>query len=112
LGTFRKVDVNIPLLDAIKQIPKYAKFLKELCKHKMKMKGHEWITIDRNVSALIGKFVPHILQKCIHPDTFSITCVIENNKFENAMLDLVLQLMLCLSLFINLCLFDLCNIRV
>ncbi|RDX87028.1 Retrovirus-related Pol polyprotein, partial [Mucuna pruriens] len=31
---------NIPLLDAIKQIPKYAKFLKELCVHKRKkMKG-------------------------------------------------------------------------
>ncbi|KAL0404027.1 UNVERIFIED_CONTAM: hypothetical protein Sradi_2043500 [Sesamum radiatum] len=29
--TFRKVEVNIPLLDAIKQIPRYAKFLKELC---------------------------------------------------------------------------------
>ena len=30
LETFQKVEVNIPLLDAIKQIPKYAKFLKEL----------------------------------------------------------------------------------
>jgi len=28
LETFRKVQVNIPLLDAIKQVPKYAKFLK------------------------------------------------------------------------------------
>ncbi|CAN6685717.1 unnamed protein product [Malus baccata var. baccata] len=31
IDTFRKVQVNIPLLDAIKQVPKYAKFLKELC---------------------------------------------------------------------------------
>ena len=31
LDTFRKVEVNIPLLDAIKQVPIYAKFLKELC---------------------------------------------------------------------------------
>ncbi|RDX96697.1 hypothetical protein CR513_20606, partial [Mucuna pruriens] len=31
LKMFRKVKINIPLLDAIKQIPKYAKFLKELC---------------------------------------------------------------------------------
>ena len=28
LETFRKVEVNIPLLDAIQQIPRYAKFLK------------------------------------------------------------------------------------
>ncbi|CAN6541731.1 unnamed protein product [Malus baccata var. baccata] len=29
LDTFRKVQVNLPLLDVIKQVPKYAKFLKE-----------------------------------------------------------------------------------
>ncbi|RDX75401.1 hypothetical protein CR513_44723, partial [Mucuna pruriens] len=40
LRMFRKVEINIPLLDVIKQIPKYAKFLKELCMHKRKnMKG-------------------------------------------------------------------------
>ncbi|RDX93573.1 hypothetical protein CR513_24144, partial [Mucuna pruriens] len=33
---FQKVEINIPLLDAIKQIPKYKKFLKELCVHKRK----------------------------------------------------------------------------
>ncbi|CAN6566295.1 unnamed protein product [Malus baccata var. baccata] len=31
LETFRKVQVNIPLLDTIKQVSRYAKFLKELC---------------------------------------------------------------------------------
>ncbi|RDX87017.1 hypothetical protein CR513_31573, partial [Mucuna pruriens] len=40
LRMFRKVEINIPLLDAIKQISKYAKFLKKLCMHKRKkMKG-------------------------------------------------------------------------
>ncbi|KAL0303527.1 UNVERIFIED_CONTAM: hypothetical protein Sradi_6220800 [Sesamum radiatum] len=39
--TFRKVEVNIPLIDAIKQIPRYAKFLKELCTNKGKLKGNE-----------------------------------------------------------------------
>lgn len=34
--TFRRCEVNIPLLDAIKQIPCYAKFLKELCTIKRK----------------------------------------------------------------------------
>ncbi|RDX86387.1 hypothetical protein CR513_32283, partial [Mucuna pruriens] len=36
LKMFHKVEINIPFLDAIKQIPKYAKFLKELCVHKRK----------------------------------------------------------------------------
>ena len=88
LETFRKVEVNIPLLDAIKQIPRYAKFLKELCTHKRKMKGSEIISMGRNVSALIGKSVPYIPEKCKDPGTFCIPCIIGNNKFENAMLDL------------------------
>ena len=88
LETFRKVVVNIPLLDAIKKIPRYAKFLKELCTHKRKLKGNERISMGRNVSALIGKFVPHIPQKCKDPRTFCIPCIIGNSKFQNAMLDL------------------------
>ena len=62
METFRKVEVNIPLLDAIKQIPKYAKFLKELCTHKRKLKGNERISMGRNVSTSISKSVPHILR--------------------------------------------------
>ncbi|XP_070668999.1 uncharacterized protein [Malus domestica] len=41
LETFRKVQVNIPLLEAIKQVPKYAKFLKELCTTKRRMSNKE-----------------------------------------------------------------------
>jgi len=33
LNTFKKVEINIPLLDAVRKIPKYAKFLKELCRN-------------------------------------------------------------------------------
>ena len=88
LDTFRKVEVNIPLLDVIKQIPRYAKFLKELCTQKRRLKGNERISMGRNVSALIGKPIPHIPEKCKDPGTFSIPCIIGNVKFENAMLDL------------------------
>ncbi|XP_062093481.1 uncharacterized protein LOC133799483 [Humulus lupulus] len=41
LETFRKIEVNIPLLDFIKQVPRYAKILKELCTNKRKLKGNE-----------------------------------------------------------------------
>ncbi|RDX78692.1 hypothetical protein CR513_40983, partial [Mucuna pruriens] len=51
LRMFLKVEINIPVLDAIKQIPKYAKFLKELCVHKRKkMKGG--VQVGSIVSAL------------------------------------------------------------
>ncbi|RDY00065.1 hypothetical protein CR513_16803, partial [Mucuna pruriens] len=36
LKMFRRVEINIPLLDSIKQVPKYAKFLNELYIHKRK----------------------------------------------------------------------------
>ncbi|RDX96098.1 hypothetical protein CR513_21278, partial [Mucuna pruriens] len=51
LKMFRKVEMNIPLLDAIKQIPKYAKFLKELCVHKRK-KMKESMEVGGIVSTL------------------------------------------------------------
>jgi len=88
LETFRKVEVNIPLLDAIKKIPRYAKFIKDMCTHKRKLKGNERISMGRNVSALIGKSVPHIPEKCKDRGTFCIPCIIGNSKFENVMLDL------------------------
>ncbi|RDX98439.1 hypothetical protein CR513_18640, partial [Mucuna pruriens] len=51
LKLFRSVEINIVLLDAIKQILKYAKFLKELCMHKRKkLKGR--VEMGGIVSAL------------------------------------------------------------
>ena len=40
LEVLKQVKVNIPLLDAIKQIPSYAKFLKDLCIVKHKLNVH------------------------------------------------------------------------
>ena len=88
LETFRKVEVNIPLLDAIKQIPIYAKFLKELCTHKRRLKGNKKISMGRNVLALIGTSIPQIPEKCKDPGTFCVPYIIGNNKFENSMHDL------------------------
>ncbi|KAF1884191.1 hypothetical protein Lal_00035258 [Lupinus albus] len=87
LDTFREVEVNIPLLEAIKQIPRYVKFLNQLCTRKMKLKGNE--TISMVINALIGKPIPHILEKCKDLGTFTVFCIIGNRKFENVMLDLV-----------------------
>lgn len=53
LETFRKVQVNIPLLDAIKQIPKYAKFLKKLCTTKKRFWEKEVVHVSENVSAIL-----------------------------------------------------------
>ena len=85
LETFRKVQVNIPLVEAIKQIPRYAKFLKELCTKKRKLKGNEKVSVGENVSAVLQRKLP---PKCKDPGTFTIPCNIDNTRFEKALLDL------------------------
>lgn len=86
LETFRKVEINIPLLDAIKKFPRYAKFLKELCTAKHKLKGNEKvISVGENMSAIFQKKLP---PKYKDPGMFSIPCKIGNLCFDRAMLDL------------------------
>ncbi|CAN6554952.1 unnamed protein product [Malus baccata var. baccata] len=85
LETFRKVHVNIPLLDAIKQIPKYAKFLKKLCATRKRIREKEVVHVSENVSALLQRKLP---PKCKDPGSFTIPCVIGNTRFDHAMLDL------------------------
>ena len=82
---FRKVEVNIPLLDAIQQIPRYAKFLKELCTSKKKLKGNETIKVGENISAVLQKRLP---QKCKDPGVFTVPCKLGNLHVPRAMLDL------------------------
>ncbi|KAL0416415.1 UNVERIFIED_CONTAM: hypothetical protein Slati_3473400 [Sesamum latifolium] len=47
---FCKVEVNIPLLDAIKRMPRYAKFLKELCTSKVNLKATNGAMCDLGAS--------------------------------------------------------------
>ncbi|KAK4400819.1 hypothetical protein Sango_1188000 [Sesamum angolense] len=85
LETFRKVEFNIHLLDAIKQIPRYARFLKELCTSKGKLKGNERVSMGENVSAILQRKLP---PKCKDPGTFSIPCKIGLIGIKRAMCDL------------------------
>ncbi|XP_012435603.1 uncharacterized protein LOC105762271 [Gossypium raimondii] len=85
LETFRKVEVNISLLDAIKQIPRYAKFLKELCTSKRRLIGNERVNVGENVSAVLQK---KILSKYKDQCMFAISCEIGNVGIKKAMYDL------------------------
>ncbi|KAK8263812.1 hypothetical protein V6Z12_D12G066900 [Gossypium hirsutum] len=57
LETFRKMEINIPFLDAIKQVPRYVKFLKELCTSKRRLIGNKRVNVGENVSAVLQKKV-------------------------------------------------------
>jgi hypothetical protein len=83
--TLRKVEINIPLLDAIKQIPSFAKFLKDCCTHKRKFQAHEKVALTKEVSAVLLKKLPPKLKD---PGSFTIPCRIGDKLFDRALLDL------------------------
>ncbi|RDY14600.1 hypothetical protein CR513_00319, partial [Mucuna pruriens] len=81
-----RMEINISLLDAIKQIPKYVKFLKELCVHK-RNKLKEGAEVGGVLSA-------HSWNKTSYPKkmqrslSFLNPCTIGDYTFVDAMLDL------------------------
>ena len=81
----KQVKVNIPLSDAIKQIPSYTKFLKDLCTVKRKLNVHKKTFLTEQVSAIIQNNRP---PKFKDPGCPTISCVIGNSKIEKALLDL------------------------
>ncbi|CAN6577156.1 unnamed protein product [Malus baccata var. baccata] len=85
LDTFRKVQVNLPLLDAIKQVPKYAKFLKELCTNKRRFNDQETVALSEEASAVLQRKLPPKLKDA---GSFTIPCVIGGKEFGRALCDL------------------------
>ncbi|XP_072060239.1 uncharacterized protein [Arachis hypogaea] len=60
---FKKVEVTILLFYAIRQVPKYAKLLKDLCINKERIHDLETIPLGRSISAFMGA----IPEKCGDP---------------------------------------------
>ncbi|XP_042969030.1 uncharacterized protein LOC122301706 [Carya illinoinensis] len=85
LDIFRQVRINIPLLDAIEQIPTYAKFLKDLCTVKRRLNVQKKAFLMEQVSAIIQSNTP---PKYKDPGSPTIACVIERSKIGQALLDL------------------------
>ena len=69
----------------IKQIPSYAKFLKDLCTVKRKLNVHKNAFLTEQVSAIVQNNRP---PKFKDPSCPTISCVIGNSNIEKALLDL------------------------
>jgi len=50
LEMFNQAKLNVPLLDAIQQVPTYIKFLKDMCTKKKKMNVPEIVFLETNIS--------------------------------------------------------------
>ena len=82
---FKQVKLNIPLLDAIKQIPSYTKFLKDLCTIKRKLGvNKEAFMTEQSTSLIRNNFPP----KYKDPGSHTISIVVGNSKLGHALVDL------------------------
>ena len=85
LEVLRQVKVNIPLLDMIKQVPTYAKFLKDLCTVKRGLNVDKNAFLTEQVSAIIQCKTP---VKYKDPGCPTISVNIGGTCVEKALLDL------------------------
>ncbi|RVW68010.1 Retrovirus-related Pol polyprotein from transposon 17.6 [Vitis vinifera] len=85
LEVLRQVKVNIPLLDMIKQVPTYAKFLKDLCTIKRGLNVKKKAFLTEQVSAIIQCKSP---LKYKDPGCPTISVMIGGKVVEKALLDL------------------------
>ena len=85
LEVLRQVKVNIPLLDMIKQVPTYAKFLKDLCTVKKGLNVNKKAFLTEQVSAIIEC---KTLVKYKDPGCPTISVNIGGISVEKALLDL------------------------
>ena len=58
IEVFNQIRLNIPLLDAIQQIPNYVKFLKDKCIKKRKTNVPKKVFLVTNISELLSNQIP------------------------------------------------------
>ena len=80
----KQLTVNVPLVEAQEQMPKYAKFMKDLL---TKKKTVSYAMID-NIHYCSAISTRSIVQKKADPGAFTVPCTIGLLKFEKALCDL------------------------
>ncbi|RVW86732.1 hypothetical protein CK203_042757 [Vitis vinifera] len=78
LEVLRQVKVNIPLLDMIKQVPTYAKFLKDLC------------TVKRGLQVTKNAFLTEQVSAIIRPTTMTLSLADRSVKIPRGVIEDVL----------------------
>jgi hypothetical protein len=85
LEVFKQVHINIPFLEAIQQVPAYAKFLKDLVTIKRKTNVPKKAFLTEQVSSILQCKLPI---KYKDPGCPTIACMIRESQINRALLDL------------------------
>ncbi|CAL1379094.1 unnamed protein product [Linum trigynum] len=81
----RKLHVQIPFMEALAHMPKYAKFLKELLSKKRRLSELATVELSEECSAILQNKLP---QKQKDPGSFTIPCSIGKLHVERSLADL------------------------
>ena len=84
LKIFKKIEINIPFVEAINQMPNYENFLKEILSKKKKIVEEGIVNLTATCSAVIQRSLP---AKMKDPGNFSIPCSIGKYEFKKALYD-------------------------
>ncbi|GFZ00847.1 hypothetical protein Acr_14g0004820 [Actinidia rufa] len=83
--TFKQVKINLPLLEAVKQVPSHDKFLKDLCTVKRRLNVRENAFLAKDVHSVVQVKTPPKYKDSGCP---TVTCVIADHMIEGCLLDL------------------------
>ncbi|XP_055960233.1 uncharacterized protein LOC126678772 [Mercurialis annua] len=85
LEVFKKLQINLSLADALREMPQYAKFLKDIIMNKRSWEQGGTIPLTENCSSIIQSNLPTKLKD---PGSFTIPCTIGNTNAINCLCDL------------------------
>ncbi|XP_070040838.1 uncharacterized protein [Nicotiana tomentosiformis] len=83
IDMMKSLSINVPLVEALEQIPGYVKFMKDLVTKKPSM-NCETIKMTPQVNAIVHSMAP----KLEDPSAFTIPCTIGSAEFAKALCDL------------------------
>ncbi|KAK8652449.1 hypothetical protein V6N13_126481 [Hibiscus sabdariffa] len=84
LDILKQVHINLPLVEALQQMPNYAKFLKDMVTRKKRIEEFETAAATETCLALMHNKVP---AKKKDPGSFTIECFIGHNYPTKALCD-------------------------
>ncbi|KAD7476900.1 hypothetical protein E3N88_00036 [Mikania micrantha] len=84
LDIFKQLKINLPFIEALRRIPKYAKFLKDLLKGKDRLGKLTEVPLSRDCSAVITNTLP---EKLTDPGILTIPCLFGSDVRSHALAD-------------------------
>ncbi|XP_070036686.1 uncharacterized protein [Nicotiana tomentosiformis] len=81
----RQIQLNIPLTNGLREMPRYAKMIKDLMSQKFDFQDLSTVTLTQTCSMVV---IRPMAQKVSDPGSFTIPCTIESYAFAKALCDL------------------------